>query len=83
MSTHKILSEDWSEYDNKKITDKRDSKDFSCEETWEVEYLVKFIKKHYPYHTDFQIRSAIKICCKSVPAPRPRRTFIECVVSKL
>jgi hypothetical protein len=83
MSTQKILNEDWTDYDNKKIIDKRDRRYFSCEETWEVEYLIKYIKKHYPLHADSQIRSAIKVCCNSTNAPRPRREFIDCVVSKL
>jgi hypothetical protein len=47
MSAERILKEDWSEYDNKKIKDKRDSKYFSCDETCEVDYLMKYIKKYY------------------------------------
>ncbi len=39
--SREILNEDWYEYDNKKIRDNRDKSKFSCEEKWEVDYLVK------------------------------------------
>ena len=39
MSVEKILNEDWSEYDDRKKKG-QDSHFFSCEEDWEVEYLV-------------------------------------------
>jgi hypothetical protein len=83
MSTLKILNEDWTDYDNKKIRDKRDGKYFSCGEEWEVNHLLKKIKKHYPSHSDTEILNVIKSCCKSVAAPRPRETFIDCVIFKL
>jgi len=83
MSAERILKEAWSEYDNKKIKDKRDSKYFSCDETWEVDYLMKYIKKYYPFHKDFQILNAIASCCETVHGPRPRKEFVECIVSKL
>lgn len=83
MSVQKILSENWSDYDNKKIRDNRDSRYFACEEKWEVDYLINQIKKHYPFHSNEQILNAIQSCCRTIPAPRPRRTFVECVISKL
>ena len=83
MSAQRILNENWSDYDNKKIRDNRDSKYFACDEKWEIDYLIRYIKKHYPYHNDAQILNAIASCCKTVPAPRPRIDFVECVVSKL
>jgi hypothetical protein len=83
MSAQKILNENWSDYDNKKIRDNRDSRYFACDEEWEIDYLIRYIKKHYPYHSDTQILNAITNCCKTVPTPRPRKTFVECVVSKL
>jgi hypothetical protein len=83
MSAQRILNENWSDYDNKKIRDKRDSRYFACDEQWEIDYLVIYIKKHFPFHTDTQILNAIASCCKTIPAPRPRKEFVECVVSKL
>lgn len=83
MSVQKKLNENWSDYDNKKIRDKRDSRYFDCEEAWEKEYLLNQIKKHLPSRANSQIVNAIESCCKTVAAPRPRKIFVECVVSKL
>lgn len=82
MSAQKILDEDWSEYDNRKKK-KEDRLFFSCEEPWEVEYLINKIHKNYSQFTRDQIHTAIKQCCNSVPPPRPRKTFVECVMKRL
>lgn len=83
MSVEKILNENWSDYDDKKIRDNRDRRYFACEETWEVDYLIKKIKKCFPFHNDTQILNAIKSCCNTVSAPRPRTEFVKCVIEKL
>jgi hypothetical protein len=77
-----ILEEDWSEYDNRKITDKKDAGFFSCEESWEVDYLTKKIRKNIN-RADWEIRQAIADCCKSVTGNKPRKEFVECVMTKL
>lgn len=77
-----ILKEDWSEYDNKKKK-WEDRFFFSCEENWEVDYLVSKIRKIYTSKTDAAIRGAISSCCNEVPAPRPRDKFVRCIMSKL
>ena len=82
MSVHKVLQEDWSEYDDKKKKH-ADARDFACTEEWEVDYLVKKIKKHFSQFSDEQIRKAIKECCASTKPPHPRNTFVECVVNRL
>ena len=79
----RVLNEDWSDYDNRKIRDRRDSKDFSCTESWEVNYLLGKIRKVYPVYSEETIRNAIKACCQSVGAPHPRRSFVECVMKRL
>jgi len=78
----RILNEDWEDYDNRKIRDARDGRFFSCEEPWEVDYLVKKIKKH-SIRSEQEIRNAIVSCCRTVAAPRPRKALVECVMSKL
>lgn len=83
MSAKKILNEDWSDYDNKKIKDKRDSRNFSCSELWEVTYLIGKISKHHPKLPDSLIRTAIHSCCSSLSTPHPRELFVECVAIKL
>ena len=82
MSGEKILNEDWSEYDDRKKKE-QDRHYFSCEEEWEVEYLVKKIHKQHPEIPKEKILAAIKQCCNSVAAPRPRKTFVECVMKRL
>ena len=80
---HPVLNEDWSEYDNRKVRDQRDRSKVSCEEPWEVNYIEEKMKKHFPNKTSAEIRAAVQSCCKSIPAPRPREKFIECVTEKL
>lgn len=46
MST-KLILEDWSDYDNKKIKGNPDRNKFACTEEWEVTYLKEKVKKVY------------------------------------
>jgi hypothetical protein len=75
---HRILNEDWSDYDNRKKIE--DRLFFSCEEAWEVDYLLDKIRKYVPHKTDAEIRQAILSCCTEIPAPRPRNTFVTCLM---
>ena len=77
----RILNEDWSQYDDRKKRDGRDRSKFSCDEEWEKAFLVKQIKKHFPYTSEEVIRKAIESCCGS--ASRVREDFVKCVVGKL
>lgn len=79
----RLISEDWEDYDNRKIKDKRDARFFSCDEPWEVDYLLKKVKAHYPTKTEAEIKDAIAKCCKAVPAPHPREEFVKCVLNRL
>jgi hypothetical protein len=78
----RILSDNWSDYDNKKKK-WEDRLFFSCEEPWEVEYLVSKIRRIYPLKLESAIRTAIASCCKEIPAPRPRNKFVRCVMNKI
>jgi hypothetical protein len=80
---HPILSEDWEDYDNRAIRDGRDRSKFSCDEPWEVDYLVGKLKKFFPGKSDADIRNAITFCCGTVQPPRLREKFVECVVKRL
>lgn len=82
MSANNVLNEDWSDYDNRKKK-REDRLFFSCEESWEVDYLVKKMKKHFANASEQAIRNAIASCCQTVKAPRPRKVFVECVSAKL
>ena len=80
---HAVLNDDWSDYDDRKKRGNPDSSKFACTESWEVEYLVKKLKKHYPHKTETAIRQAIASCCELVKAPHPRAQFVACVTAKL
>jgi len=81
--TELLKEENWTDYDNKKIKDQRDGRFFACTEKWEVDYLKDLIKRKHPRFSEDQILSAIQNCCITIPAPRPRKTFIECVFKRL
>ena len=82
MSLHKILNEDWSDYDNKKK--KSSDRNFvSCEKSWERQYIKEKIKKHYSQFSDLDILAAITHCCVVVHAPRPRERFVALVFKRL
>lgn len=78
----KVLNEDWSEYDDRKKKH-TDASFFSCEEPWEREYLTRKIRKVHPQFSEASITAAISACCLAVPAPRRRKTFVECVMRRL
>lgn len=82
MSAEKILSEDWEDYDNRKLK-KGDSQFFSCDESWEVDYLVDKIDNAYPRVGREAIREAIKQCCQTVHGNKPRAKFVACVMARL
>lgn len=79
----KVLNEDWSDYDSRKLRDRRDARYFSFTENWELDYLVRKYKKAHPYLSESAIKTAISECCGKNPAQRPREQFIECVSERL
>jgi hypothetical protein len=83
MSTKKILDSDWSHYDDRKKRNGSDHNNFACTEKWEVDYLVEKIREHHPHVPEADIRSAITVCCKEVPAPHLRKAFVTCVMKRL
>jgi len=78
----RLLNEDWSDYDNRKKK-REDRLFFSCEEQWELDYLISKLRKYFPRKTDQELKTAIASCCREVPAPRPRERFVRCVFGKL
>lgn len=82
MSKKTILEDDWSDYDNLKKT-KVDAYFFSCNESWEVDYLVRKIKKHHPGISEQTIRSVISNCCDRDMGNNPREKFVGCIMDRL
>ena len=72
----------WNNVDNKHK--KHTDKEFvSCTEKYELDYLKRIIKEEYPHLSENKIDSAIGSCCSSIPAPRPRDKFMQCLKNKL
>lgn len=82
MSAEKILNEDWENYDDRKKK-KGDSRFFSCDEDWEVDYLIEKIHKQHRNITTDKIREAINQCCQTVHGNKPREKFVACVMDRL
>jgi hypothetical protein len=76
-----IILQDWSAYDDRKK--EGESNVFSCEDNWEVEYLIERIISVHPTKNRLQVQLAINSCCYWIQAPRQRSQFIECVLRRL
>jgi hypothetical protein len=72
----------WINVDNKHKK-KYDRNFVSCEETYERAYIKQIIKEEFSSLSDSTIDAAISSCCASVPAPRPRQAFWNCLRGKL
>ncbi len=83
MSIQKILNENWSDYDDRKMKSGSDSQNFAVTEEWEISYLVNKLVRYYPFIQQATIRTAIQLCASSTPPPHPRNEFIECVANRL
>ena len=79
---HWVQTSDWSDYDSRKIA-YDDRFNFSCEETWEVDYLVNKIRNFNRDKPETAIRQAIESCGKEIRSPRPRSVFVMAVMEKL
>jgi hypothetical protein len=81
MLSETILKGDWSEYNLKK-TRHIDRLLFNCDEDWEIDYLIDKIRQ-YGSWPELKIRQAINLACYEELQPRPRGSFIRCVVKML
>jgi hypothetical protein len=77
-----VLADDWSDYDDRKKRGGNDRNNFSCQESWEREYLVKKIRKAYPQYSEERIKEAIQKCCEAGTS-RLLTAFVECVIRRL
>lgn len=81
MSLQRVLNEDWSEYDNRKLRGNPDDRKFSCTEQWEVDYLAKKISRITGIN-ELTVRNAIAKCCQ-LSGNRERNVFVKCVMDRL
>ena len=77
----RILTDDWSWYDQRKKPE--DRLFFSFDQEWETEYLLEKIRKFEPGITAGAIRFALHLAKKDVPAPHPREKIVQCLMEKL
>ena len=82
MSLQKVL-EDWSDYENRKLSAGLGVHEFNCGEIWEVHYLVDRIKRVYPGHPGLHIQKAIFTCCQKRPVSHQRNVFVKTVLNTL
>ncbi len=79
---HWVLTSDWSEYEARKENyDERYI--YSCEESWEVDYLVIKIMNFNRELLEEEIKAAIYCSCKKIKAPRSRAVFVISVMERL
>jgi hypothetical protein len=72
----------WNNVDNKHK--KRYDKNFvSCEEQYERQYVIDTILDEFPQYTKEKVEAAVNHCCRTIPAPRARITFLECLANYL
>jgi|GEM_PF-651738 len=83
MSGIRILKENWEEYNKRKIMENHDPDKFSCNESWEVDFLVSKIRRVYRHFSEELIKNAIKACCNNIQDTRPRKDFVNCVMMRL
>jgi len=80
----KILQPDhWMVYEQDERKKDGDTQLFSCNQQWEVEYLVKVIWQERPDLEEHNIRTAIMTTCSAMQGDTPRAEFVEAVMQKL
>jgi hypothetical protein len=82
MSLENILL-DWSDYEDRKKKETKDTGLFSCDEAWEIYYLKNRIQKEFTTLNEIKILEAIEQCCRFATAPKPRKDFVQCVLARL
>jgi len=71
----------WNEVDDKHKK-KFDREYISCEDIFEKNFIVDTICDECD-HNRADVYNAVINCCLSIPTPRSRKNFLDCVKSKL
>ena len=72
----------WNNID-KKHKKKYDRDFVSCEEPGERKYVVDIIMEEFPYFERASIERSVNYSCRTIPSPRDRKIFLECVVDHI
>lgn len=83
MHGNTILELCWSEYEQRKNAEDADPMVFSPEQPWELNYLIRIVRKQFNEYTETAIFLSIRNATKSLPAPRKRDAFVHFVIRDL
>ncbi|MBS1614924.1 MAG: hypothetical protein JST06_02285 [Bacteroidetes bacterium] len=72
----------WNTVDDKHKK-KYDRNFVACDEKYERDYIINTILEQFPRLSRASVEAAVDSCCKTIPAPRPRDKFLECLKGKL
>ena len=65
-------------------TQKKYDKNFVfCDEKYERDFIINTILEEFPRYSKSAVEKAVNHCCRTIPAPRPRVTFLKCVENQL
>ncbi|MBO9571215.1 MAG: hypothetical protein J7497_03255 [Chitinophagaceae bacterium] len=73
----------WTEYEKRKLSEDGDPSVFSPDHPWELNYLIRLIRKNYSEYTETAAFLSIRQATKGLPAPRKREDFVRFVVEDL
>ena len=79
---HKILTEDWSDYEKRKQGYANTSY-IDCTVEWEAEYLVAKTVTAHPYYSYTDVKRAVSSCCRRLPVPYKRDNFVASLMNML
>ncbi len=68
---------------NDKHRKKYDKNFVACDESYERDYIIYLVLSTFPYYTRAEVEQAVDLCCKTLPAPRPREQFLQCLQKNL
>lgn len=73
----------WEQYEDRKLAIGEKPLYFNASEVWEVQYLIKKIRKLYPLLSSQDVAQAISQCEKTIAPPHIRQHFVSCVLRRL
>ena len=68
----------WNNVDDKHKK-KYDRNFIACDERYEREYIINTILEEFSFMKRESVERAVDHCCRIIPAPRPRKRFLDCV----
>ena len=73
----------WNDVDNKHLRNYPDKNFVACQEPYERKFIIDTILENFPQFSRNSIEAAVDHCCRTIPAPRPRKIFLQCVAKHL